>query len=157
MKKPTILRKRYIPAETVDISGDELLFRSEELLVTRWIPIKPRADFSSGVSYTFLKEGYKISQFLGPDKELLYWYCDILDVHYDQERDTYLLVDLLVDMKVYPDGRVIVLDAEELAEALQQGLISVDQACRALKTLDRLLKMAYEGGFPPEECRGNRF
>lgn len=157
MSKPTILRKRYIPDEIVDISGDELLHRSEELLVTRWIPIKPRADFSSGISYIFLKNSFKISRFLGADKELLYWYCDILDIRYDQEKDTYLLADLLVDMKVYPDGRVVVLDLDELAEALQKELISVEQTCRALATLDQLLKMAYGGQFPPKECRENRF
>ena len=44
MKKPTVLRKRYIPFETVDISGDELISRSDELLVTRWKPIKIRSD-----------------------------------------------------------------------------------------------------------------
>ena len=36
MKKPTLLRRRYIPYELVDISDDELLYRSDELLVTRW-------------------------------------------------------------------------------------------------------------------------
>jgi len=39
MKKPIILRKRYIPDEVIDISGDELVFRSEDLLITKWNPI----------------------------------------------------------------------------------------------------------------------
>jgi len=63
MKKPIILRKRYIPDEVIDISGDELVFRSEDLLITKWNPIRKRPDISGGISFTFLKEGYKASKF----------------------------------------------------------------------------------------------
>ena len=44
MKKPIVLRKRFIPFEVVDISHDELLFRNESLLVTKWTAIKPRRE-----------------------------------------------------------------------------------------------------------------
>lgn len=152
MKKPSILRKRFIPYEIVDISGDELLYRSDELIVTRWKTIRPRSDFSSGISYAFLKEGFKLSRFYGPDGGFLYWYCDVVDVIYDSEKDEYTLEDLLVDIKVLPDGKTLVLDADELAAALEQGLISGEQACRALRVLDRLLKIIYKGDFPPREC-----
>lgn len=152
MKKPIVLRKRYIPFETVDISGDELISRSEELLVTRWKPIKSRADISGGVSYTFLKEGYKVSKFLGPSGEFKYWYCDIINVDYEEEADKYTLTDLLLDVKIMPDGAVIVLDVDEVAEAMEKGIIKNEEACTSLRILAKVLDMAYAGKFPPPGC-----
>ncbi len=152
MKKPTVLRKRYIPFETVDISGDELISRSEDLLVTRWKPIKKRSDISGGMSYTFLKEGYKVSKFLGPSGEFKYWYCDIINVDYDEEADKYILTDLLLDVKIMPDGSVIVLDVEEVAEAMEKGIITTEEACTSLRILAKVLELAYAGKFPPTLC-----
>jgi uncharacterized protein len=151
--KPTILRKRYIPNEIIDITGDELLYRDQELLVTRWKAIRPRPDISGGVSYSFLKEGYKISRFYDNGGNFIYWYCDIIDVEYDNNTDTYKLLDLLLDVKLLEDGTLMVLDADELAEALEKGLVTKEQACRALRIMNKILKMIYKKSFPPEICR----
>ena len=154
MKKPVILRRRYIPSEVVDISGDELLFRSDSLIVTRWSAIKPRADIHGGISITFLDRGYKLGRFYDRDGRFLYWYCDIIEVEYEQASDTYTINDLLVDIKIFPDGKVILLDADELGQALEEGLIGREQTATALKVLDSLLKQIYGGNFPPKECKG---
>ncbi|OGO83089.1 MAG: hypothetical protein A2Y21_06945 [Clostridiales bacterium GWC2_40_7] len=153
MKKPVLLRKRFIPYEIIDISSDDLLFRDERLLVTRWKAIKPRTDFYGGISYTFLDEGIKLARFYNEQGIFLYWYCDIIDVLYNEERDEYTFLDLLVDVKILPGGAIRVLDTEELAEALEKGLVTLEQACRALRTLDRVLKLIYDNKFPPEECK----
>ena len=154
MKKPIVLRRRYIPNEIVDISGDELLFRSDDLLITRWTAIKPRPDFYGGISFAFLERGYKLGRFYDKDGKFLYWYCDIIEVLYDASSDTYTMNDLLLDIKIFPDGRVILLDAEELAQAIEDGLITNAQACMSLRTLDVILKMINGGNFPPAECEG---
>lgn len=153
MVKPSIYRKRYIPFEISDISGDELLYRDKNLLVTRWKPIRPRMDISGGISCAFLEDGYKIGRFFKPDGEFAYWYCDIIDIEYDCAKDTYTLVDLIVDIKVMPDGRYEVLDAGELADAMESGLITKEQACGALRKLDTVLKMIYRNEFPPVVCK----
>jgi predicted RNA-binding protein associated with RNAse of E/G family len=152
-----IMRKRYIPDETVDISGDELLFRSEELLITKWKTIKPKTDFTCGISYTFLKDGYKVSRFYNPEGKFLYWYCDIIDVEYRKEDDTFIIIDLLLDVKLFSDGAVKVLDADELAEALEMRLVTCGQACRSLRKLDNILKMIYGGSFPPAVCNDSKY
>jgi len=157
MKKPIMIRKRYIPDEVVDISGDELLFRDEKLLITRWTAIRPRTDFSGGISYTFLDGGFKVGRFHDADGGFLFWYCDIIDVEYDAKTDKYTLVDLLVDVKIMPDGTVKVLDADELADAIEKGLVSNLQACSALRKLDEVLRMVYEGKFPPEICKREEY
>lgn len=157
MKKPIIFRTRYIPFETVDISSDELLYRDEDLLITRWKAIRPRTDISGGISYTFLNEGIKISRFYDAQKSFAYWYCDIIDVDYDQALDRYTLIDLLLDVKLMPDGTMKVLDADELAVALEEGLITQEQACRSLKKMDSILQKVYQNNFPPAICMEEKY
>lgn len=154
MDGPKILRRRYIPYEVVDISGDELIFRNDEMLVTRWRAIKPRPDLYGGISFTFIKKGYKLARFYDAEGRFLYWYCDIIEVLYDKNTDTYTLNDLLVDIKIMPDGTVKVLDTDELAQAMEEGLVNSDKACGALRTLNDLLNIIYSGNFPPKQCEG---
>ena len=45
---------------------------------------------------------------------MLFWYCDIVDHTFDTATDTYIFTDLLVDVIVYPDGFVKVVDLDEL-------------------------------------------
>lgn len=152
--KPTILRKRFIPDEIVDISGDELIYRDQSILITRWRAIKLRPDVAGGTSCTFLDKGFKVSRFYDHSGNFLYWYCDIIEVEYDNTTDTYIFKDLLLDIRLYPDGRLNVLDADELAEAMEKGLITSGQACCALRILSSILDMIYKGTFPPEDCAG---
>ena len=145
-----IYRKRYIPNEIIDISGDKVESVNENLLITSWLPIHPRNDVAFGMSYAYLKKGWKISKFYDKDKNFLYWYCDIIDAQIKDEE--YILVDLLVDIKVYPDGRYEILDEEELDEALNEGLITKEQKEEALNKLNALLEIIKKGEFPPKEC-----
>ena len=142
---PTIHRVRYIPAETVDISSDQLLYRDGEHLVTAWKPIRPRKDISGGVSCLFVSKGIKVSRFLDARGELLYWYIDLVEVRWDQGTDTYELHDLLADVRILPDGQVEIVDLDELADALEQGLITAEQGIRALRTLHALLADIHAG------------
>ena len=148
-----IYRKRYIPNEIVDISGDEVVLKKDGLIVTRWLPIKPRKDISSGISYTMLDYGWKISKIYDKDDKLLYWYCDIIDydVKIENGEEIYILIDLLVDIKVYDDGSYEVLDVDELNDAFEKGLIDFSQKEDAERKLNELLKLIKNGNFPPVE------
>lgn len=146
-----IYRKRYIPNEIVDISGDKVLQLTDELMITEWVPINPRNDISYGKSYTFFNKGWKISKFLDENKELICWYCDIVESHVNN--DEYTIIDLLVDVKIYPNGEYEVLDLDELDEAVSHGLISEDKKEEALEKLNRLLEIIKRGEFPPIECK----
>jgi predicted RNA-binding protein associated with RNAse of E/G family len=156
-KRPVILRKRFIPMETVNLSDDRLLYRDPSLLITRWRTIRPKKDFASGVSYYFLDRGYKVSRFYGHDGAFLYWYCDVVEADYEAGTDTYLTTDLLLDIRVYPDGRVEILDEDELEAARAEQLITETQYARAKKTLNRLTAEIQEGTFPPEICLDRRY
>lgn len=157
VKKPTILRKRYIPFETVDISGDELVFRDAELIITKWNVLNPRPDISKGTSYTFLKEGFKISRFYDGKGNFSYWYCDIIEVNYFEDEDKYILTDLLADVKILPDEIMQILDLDELADALDKNLITKEQTIDALRKLHKIVDMCNNKSFPPEICKKNEF
>jgi len=99
-----------------------------------------------------LKKGYKISKFFDHSDNFCYWYCDIINYEYFKQEDKYILIDLLVDVKVTPEGKHKILDLEELAVALEKGIVEKNIVIDALKKLDDLLGLIDNGEFPPKEC-----
>ena len=56
-----------------------------------------------------------------------------------------IITDLLADVIVYPDGFVQVLDLDELCDAKEKGLITVDEFFLSIKQLGSLLDTIYSG------------
>lgn len=146
---PTLYRKRLIPSECILLDKDEILKREEHLLVTRWNTIRPKKDLSHGISCFLLDRGWKISQFLNRDNELICWYCDIIEHTYDPGTDTYIFTDLLADVIIYPSGEIQVVDLDEIADALEQNLLTPEQTCSCMRKLDALLREIYSGRLLP--------
>ncbi len=147
--KPKILRKRIIPDEEVDISGDELLSWEEDGMVTRWLPIRPREDIGWGLSYTSFRKHYKISAFYDTSGDFLYWYCDVVTVRYEPETYTLVVKDLLADVRLYPGREPEVLDWDELEKASRLGWITEDERLLAEQTVEALLELIRQKRFPP--------
>lgn len=147
MADPILYRRRLIPEECVLLKNDRLLHRDAKILVTAWNTLKPRKDIHHGCSCYYLQEGIKVSRFYNEKNTLLYWYCDIVDYEYREEKDIYIVTDLLADVIVYPDGFVKVVDIDELATAKEAGLLTDDMLKKALLTLNHLLQIIYDGGF----------
>ena len=63
MKPPILYRKRLIPDECILLKDDILLYRDEDILVTKWNTIRPKKDLHHGMSCYFLKKGIKVSKF----------------------------------------------------------------------------------------------
>ena len=142
-----LFRKRFIPNETIDISKDEVVKRIDGLIVTKWLPIHPRGDIASGMSWTYYKDGYKISKFYDANGKFLYYYCDIIDYSYSNEDDSLTLIDLLVDVKYYPDGKIEYLDFDELQEAYDEQLIDGKLLLKAISNLNKLTDIIQNGDF----------
>jgi len=142
---PVLYRRRFIPDEIVNLKNDKIVYMSDEIIKTEWEVIKPRADFSHGISWHFLDKGFKVSKFFKATGELHYIYCDIIEHEYNASENAYIFNDLLVDVIVHNDGSVHVLDIGEIPEALDLNLINIKQAKDALTKLDALLKIIYEG------------
>ena len=144
---PVLYRKRLIPDECVRLDDDEVIYRDDEIIVTKWKALHPKPRLDHGYSCYFLKRNYKVSKFLFSDGSLIYWYCDIIDYTHDETEDSYVFRDLLADVIVFPDGFVKVIDLDEFEEALDRDLITVADVRRALKALDTLLRTIYDGRF----------
>lgn len=145
MIKLKLFRKRFIPYETVYLKDDEVLLYENDMIITKWNTLKPRNDIARGISCYFLNRGFKISKVYNQKDELVYWYCDIIETQ--KQEDAYIFNDLLVDVILYKDGLVKVVDLDELADALEENLINDDMLKKALRQLNELLVIIYSNQF----------
>lgn len=151
-----IYRKRLIPAECILLKDDVIVDADDEVVITKWNTLNPKTTFDHGCSCYFLNEGIKVSKFYRADNTLLYWYCDIVDYEYRDTDNTLTVTDLLADVIIYPDGRVKVMDLDELAEALDRNLISGELLSACLRRLHNLLSLIDRDKFDRLQNRINK-
>lgn len=149
MNTPKLYRRRFIPNEIIFLKDDKIISEDKKngIIITKWNVLKKRPDFSHGVSCYFLNEGFKISKFIDNNDNLLFWYCDIINYDYSQEKNEYIINDLLIDIIVQNNGNIKVLDMDEIAEALENRIITEKIACEALKKAHKLLYIIYNDKF----------
>ncbi len=141
-----LYRKRIIPDECLLLKDDKILYMDSSVIVTSWRAIHPKPSLSSGFSCYYLDRGYKVSKFLRDDGSPRFWYCDIVDYGGGIKDGKLVVTDLLADVVIYPDGRIRVVDLDELADASEQGLIDSATTIVALRNLNSLLSTIYDGG-----------
>lgn len=147
MNELKLYRKRFIPNEKIFLKDDEIVLHDKNIIITKWKVLKKRNDFTHGVSCYYLNENFKISKFIDENNNILYWYCDIIDWEFDKENNTYVFNDLLIDIIVYDNGLIKVVDMDEVAEALDKGIIDIEIAKKAIRRTDNLLRLIYSGKF----------
>lgn len=147
MNEMKLYRKRIIPDECILLENDQILYHDSEVIITKWNTIRPKKTLHHGYSCYFLERGFKVSKFYDHEGRLISWYCDIISHTFDASENTYVFTDLLVDVIVYPDGFVRVVDLDELADAARDGLITPEQLQLALRRTDKLLSLIYKGAF----------
>lgn len=145
MPYPQLYRKRLIPAECVQLKDDTILRFDDDIIVTTWNTLHPKKDLHHGASCYYRNEGWKISRFCKEDDSLMYIYCDIVSYSTDEDSDSLIITDLLADVIIYPDGFVRVVDLDELAQAVKEGLMTGEQLNECLVSLNSLLTKIYAG------------
>ncbi len=147
---PCIVRRRYIPDELTFLDEDFVYELKEDRILTAWEAIHPRTDLMGGLSVYYPKQGFKISKCYDSNRQLVHWYCDIIRFHYHSPAfPSYPLYyeDLLLDVVIKNDGQIRVLDTDELADAMEQGIVSPETSCLALRRMHDLLHHIYSGEF----------
>ena len=145
MQKINLYRRRFIPDEKILLS-DDILRVDSDVIITKWnTTLNTKKNFSSGRSCVFIKEGFKVSKLYDEDKRFLFYYCDIVNVVID--KNNYVVEDLLADVIIESDGKVRVLDLDEIAQAMDLNLITVEMAKDALRKTNRLLNLIYNNIF----------
>lgn len=140
-----LYRRRYMPDEIVELKDDLILYKNDDILVTKWNILKPRKDIDHGISVYYIKKGFKISKVFDADNNLVYWYCDIIETEYIPEKNTYIFHDLLIDVLIYPDKHVEVVDLDEFADFTENLALPAPLLAKALRQTNNLLQFIYEG------------
>lgn len=144
---PVLYRRRLIPNECILLKDDVILSCTDNIILTKWNALRPKKELHHGFSAYFLKEHIKVSKFCKEDNTFMYWYCDIVDYETDESAGTVTSIDLCVDVVVYPDGRLKVLDLDELVQARREGLLTQGQLEHALLATGDLLDDIYHERF----------
>ncbi len=147
MVKPQLYRRRFIPDELIHLKDDEILVAEHNLIITRWKTLHPRNDIAGGISAFYLDKGFKISKIYNEHNQIVYWYCDIIQSKRDVEKNTVIIEDLLIDVILFEDGSIRIMDLNELADAQEKKLITSSETNYALKTVNNLLNIIYDGRF----------
>ena len=134
-----------MPDETVELKDELILYRDDNILVTKWNILKPRKDIDHGISVYYMKDGFKISKVFDANDKLVYWYCDIIETEYRPEENTYIFHDLLIDVLIYPDKHVEVVDLDEFADFTENLTLPAPLLAKALRRTNNLLRFIYEG------------
>lgn len=142
-----IYRKRHIPDEIVHLKDDIILHCEDNLIITKWNTLKPRLDINHGISAYFIDKGIKVSKIFNKNNNLVYWYCDIISTSYDTNTNSYIFEDLLVDVIIYPDGSIKIVDLSELADAIDAKLLNETMVSYGLRNLNYLLEKIYNHEF----------
>ena len=145
----THYRRRLIPNECVYLKDDCVLEQNDTEIITVWKTLHPKTEFAKGISYYILDKGWKISKFYNSQNVLVYIYCDIIDVIYEQHNDAYTFVDLLADVIIENNGLVRVVDLDELATANVAGIITNELLITAIYRLNELLSRIYSDELAP--------
>ena len=142
-----LFRRRFIPEEIVELKDDKILSmdKNNNIIITKWNVLKPRNDIDHGISAYFINEGIKVSKIFNSDGDLVYWYCDIIETIHDN--NTYTFNDLLIDIIIHPDGKVEVVDMDEFADVMENGILTNNTIAKALRCANSLLKDIYSGNF----------
>ena len=145
MAELVLYRRRFIPDEKILLKVDKVVSVSDDAIVTKWEVLTKRHDFTHGMSCYYIKEGFKVSKFLDDNNNIVYWYCDIIET--EKDGDTYTFNDLLADVIIRNDGRVEVVDVDEIGRALEEHILPTELITKALYRLDKLLRIIYSGDF----------
>lgn len=107
------------------------------------------------LEYYYPGRAYAIWQVADSAGTLKGWYCNI-STPLEERAGELHFNDLLLDLLVYPDGAYEILDRDEFARALLEGL-SAQHAALAEAALRDLLQLVREGAqpftFPPGSAR----
>lgn len=144
---PVLYRRRLIPNECILLKDDVILSCTDNIILTEWNALRPKKDLHHGFSAYFLNEHVKVSKFCKEDGTFMYWYCDIVDYEVEESAGTVASIDLCVDVVVYPDGHLKVLDLDELVQAKREGLLTQSQLEQALLATGDLLDDIYHDCF----------
>ena len=91
---------------------------------------------------------YAVTTQFDAQDQVVQWYIDICNHHWVDERGIPWWEDLYLDLLVFPDGGCHIVDADELDDALQRGVIDTSLHTLAWQEARHLQSTIQAGAFP---------
>ena len=104
---------------------------------------------SEAIWFTFPGAWHDIGLFHRADGTFTGTYANILTPCAFEKDDTWRTTDLFLDVWRDPDGRIQILDEDELDEAEERGWVTSEVALRARTEAQALKQQAEAGNWPP--------
>jgi predicted RNA-binding protein associated with RNAse of E/G family len=105
-----------------------------------------------GISFLFKDRPFIVGRVYRPNRTWTGYYVDVLEtVQWEGANPNTLkpIKDLFLDLWIAPDGKYIVLDEDELEEAISLGHLTSERADHARSVLQELVEATERGEFPP--------
>ncbi|GAB6102315.1 DUF402 domain-containing protein [Thermococcus atlanticus] len=99
--------------------------------------------------FAFIGENYDVLKVYDGEGNFKGLYIDVL-AYTRREGDTLEMLDLFLDIFVFPDGEAFLLDEDELEMALNYGVIDKETFDFAYRVAREILEKLKRGEFPPE-------
>jgi len=150
-----ILKKSYacIPFDEPQFRGLVTMYRIHELREPLWKEYNGRRMCLADKGYLWMQhfprgEHYVVTTMFDDQGRVVQWYIDICKTQGLTEQRVPWFDDLYLDIVVLPTGEMLLLDEDELEEALDEGHITQRDNALAQKTADRLLTLIRQKKFP---------
>lgn len=101
------------------------------------------------IYFAFIGENYDILKIYDREGNFKGLYVDVL-AYTKREGNTLEMLDLFLDIFIFPNGKAFLLDEEELEMALNYGLIDKETFDFAYSKAREIMKKFKEGKFPPD-------
>ena len=133
-----IIKHKLCPYESQDITNDHWHHISEDLLISTWNPVESEMQVASVLSIFELSKGVQISKKFNAQGQLKYWYCDLIAARYEDE--ALHITDLILDLVIFPDGVLQVIDVSEYQKYTPQSPWETKVLKEAPKNLSYLMR-----------------
>lgn len=163
--RPITIVYRRLPNQIREFPGILLQANARKLVIQS--PIRPSRQVKAfgniitdegytAIWFIYRNRWYDVGKFYDKSRNWIGYYCDILKPIrklLDEPSRTAVLTDLFLDLWVGVDGRHIVLDEDELEQALRMHQISASLARQARRVMKGLVNELDAHRFPPASVR----
>ena len=150
-----ILKRNYacFAMDDPGFKGYVTLYRIQELRDPLWKEYNGRRMCLADKGYLWMQhfpqgEHFVVTTMFDPKGQVVQWYIDICKAQGLTDQQVPWFDDLYLDIVKLPTGEVLLLDEDELEEALDGGLITQKDSDMAERTAARLLEQIRSHQFP---------
>jgi hypothetical protein len=150
-----ILKRNYacFPMDDPCFRGFVTLYRIQELRDPLWKEYNGRRMCLADKGYLWMQhfpkgEHFVVTTMFDPKGQVVQWYIDICKTQGLTDQQVPWFDDLYLDIVKLPTGEVLLLDEDELEEALDDGIITQKDSDMAERTAARLLEQIRSHKFP---------